>query len=343
MKTLWLVFIGTVLLSVSIPFLALAQGTGITCSKEQGVGASVQYVCSIVDGMDKPGNCEIDIAATVNQLRCSGEPNGYQCTVSGTSYACDIATLICQASASGYNCTLPISGQPPSGCSASGGGIQCSTVPQGYAIDRSAPSPTSVSPTSDTPTSPTLTNTNPNCPPDTPAGQLCYTPLEPFAGLEQAQSGTGNLRELIQGFFRLLINVGAFVAVTVLVIGGITYMVSEATVTKYAAKEKIKAAFWGIAILAGAWLILNTINPQLLMFSETLVGPASGSSQSGSGGVNNAITYFCYSGPSKTSTLLRSEIMTDAQAKTSAGRAKINTFTTQCPGLVDTGRGTLTR
>ncbi|MDZ4226025.1 MAG: pilin [Patescibacteria group bacterium] len=129
------------------------------------------------------------------------------------------------------------------------------------------------------------TASNPNCPPGTPAGQLCYTPLEPFPGeLGQAQSGTGNFKDLIEGFFKLLINVGAFIAVTVLVIGGITYMVSEATVTKFVAKEKIKAAFWGLAILAGAWLILNTINPQLLIFNKNLVGPASNTPTQGTTG-----------------------------------------------------------
>ena len=121
---------------------------------------------------------------------------------------------------------------------------------------------------------PIFERTQPECPPGTPAGQLCYTPLEPLPGVEDAQRGTGNFRDLLQGFFKLLVNVGAFVAVTMLVIGGITYMISEATVTKFVAKEKIKAAFWGLAILAGAWLILNTINPQLLTFSKDLVGPS---------------------------------------------------------------------
>jgi len=121
---------------------------------------------------------------------------------------------------------------------------------------------------------PIFERTQPECPPGTPPGQLCYTPLEPLPGVEDAQSGTGNFRDLLQGFFRLLVNVGAFVAVTMLVIGGITYMISEATVTKFVAKEKIKAAFWGLAILAGAWLILNTINPQLLTFNINIVDPS---------------------------------------------------------------------
>ena len=94
------------------------------------------------------------------------------------------------------------------------------------------------------------------------AQPLEYIPLEPLPGVDQ--SGQADFGDLISGFFRILINLGAFVAVTVLVIGGITYMVSEKSFSKLIAKERIKAALWGLAILAGAWLLLYTINPQLL-------------------------------------------------------------------------------
>lgn len=133
-----------------------------------------------------------------------------------------------------------------------------------------------------TPSAPSATPANPEMPAtrgDTyyPSGRvestnLTYVPLEPLPGIDQ--SGGAQFGDLVAGFFRILINIGAFVAVTVLVIGGITYMVSEATVNKFIAKEKIKAAFFGLAILAGAWLILNTINPELLKFKRDLLDPA---------------------------------------------------------------------
>lgn len=104
-------------------------------------------------------------------------------------------------------------------------------------------------------------------------GDLKYTPLEPLPGV--VQSGTANFGDLIEQFFKLLINVGAFVAVTMLVIAGITYMVSEKTFSKLVAREKIKAAFFGMAILAGAWLILNTVNPRLLEFKKELLPSSS--------------------------------------------------------------------
>lgn len=119
------------------------------------------------------------------------------------------------------------------------------------------------------------------------AQNIEYAPLEPLPGLEDAQKGTGNFGELVQGFFRILVNVAAFVAVTMLVIGGITYMFSEATVTKFVAKEKIRAAFFGMAILAGAWLILNTVNPQLLMFNKNLLSPTESLPESAPGSLTN--------------------------------------------------------
>lgn len=107
------------------------------------------------------------------------------------------------------------------------------------------------------PNHPLLGGPNPN--------DLPYIPLEPLPGVDQ--TGQADFGDLIAGFFRILINLGAFAAVTVLVIGGITYMVSEKSFSKLMAKERIKAALWGLAILAGAWLILYTINPQLISFT----------------------------------------------------------------------------
>lgn len=101
---------------------------------------------------------------------------------------------------------------------------------------------------------------------------LTYIPLEPFVGVNQ--TGQATFGELLSGFFKLLINVGAFFAVVVLVVGGITYMVSESTVNKLIGKERVKAAFIGLAILGASWLILNTINPQLITFDKNLLSPA---------------------------------------------------------------------
>ncbi len=103
---------------------------------------------------------------------------------------------------------------------------------------------------------------------------LSYVPLEPLVGVDQ--SGEAPFGTLLAGFFRILINVGAFLAVVVLVIGGITYMVSESAVTKLVGRERVKAAFVGLLILGASWIILNTINPDLLSFDKGLLSPAPG-------------------------------------------------------------------
>ncbi len=134
----------------------------------------------------------------------------------------------------------------------------------------------------------------------TGSGNLTYTPLEPLPGLENAQSGQGNFAELVGGIFRILINLGAFLAVVVLVLGGISYMFSEATVKKLVAKERIKAALWGLAILAASWLILNTINPQLISFREDLLSPAGtasgGQTQNNTSTIDTSVSIANFSG-----------------------------------------------
>lgn len=101
---------------------------------------------------------------------------------------------------------------------------------------------------------------------------LTYVPLEPLVGVNQ--SGQAPFGELIGGFFRILINVGAFLAVVMFVVGGIIYMVSDSTFKKLKGKDTVKAALIGLGILAGAWLILNTINPQLITFDKDFLQPA---------------------------------------------------------------------
>lgn len=118
---------------------------------------------------------------------------------------------------------------------------------------------------------------------------LDYTPLEPLPGFEGVQSGQGSFVDLISAVFKILITVGGFVAVVFLILGGVGYMISEAAAKKIQAKERVQAALWGIAILGASWIILNTINPQLVTFDENLLSPFQGAggtsnTQGGGGG-----------------------------------------------------------
>ena len=96
-------------------------------------------------------------------------------------------------------------------------------------------------------------------------GQITYIPLEPLPGLEQAQKGT-DFAAFLSGFFTLLITIGGIVAVGALVLGGFVYMTSEVVGKKDEARKRLQKAVWGLLILIASYLVLNTINPQLLEF-----------------------------------------------------------------------------
>lgn len=111
------------------------------------------------------------------------------------------------------------------------------------------------------------------------SGTCTYTPLEPLpcpATNPNCQSGNTSLPQFIATVFTILFSLGALIAVGRLTAGGIMYMTSEIANKKTEAKRWIRSSIFGLLLLAGSWLILNTINPQLLNFTFTL--PTAGGS-----------------------------------------------------------------
>jgi phosphoglycerol transferase MdoB-like AlkP superfamily enzyme len=102
-----------------------------------------------------------------------------------------------------------------------------------------------------------------------PALAQDYEPLEPLPNLNEDGENPG-IAGLLRYAFRILFTIGGVVAVFALILGGITYMVSEAVGKKDEAKKRIQAAVWGLLLLAVSVLILQTINPQLLQFNFNL-------------------------------------------------------------------------
>src|SRR3989338_2472789 len=110
-----------------------------------------------------------------------------------------------------------------------------------------------------------------------------YTPLAPLPGLgdtiqtdpgcEVDKDGNvipgsctnpcpfGNYLNII---IKLIIGIAAVLAMVMIVMGGIEYMTSDFISSKEAGKDTIRNAILGLLIALGAYLILNTINPQLL-------------------------------------------------------------------------------
>lgn len=98
-----------------------------------------------------------------------------------------------------------------------------------------------------------------------------YETLVPLPGIGWDPSVTPgqdnrvrSLPEYVNGMFRLLIGVAAGLAVIVIIIGGVEYMTSDVINNKESGKEKIRQALLGLLLAIASWLILNTINPDIL-------------------------------------------------------------------------------
>jgi len=92
------------------------------------------------------------------------------------------------------------------------------------------------------------------------ADDLSYTVLAPLPGVEK----TTTLETYIPAIFKLAIGLSAVAAILMIVIGGFQYISSDAIMKKLEGKERIKNAVFGLVLVISAWLILNTINPNLL-------------------------------------------------------------------------------
>ena len=129
------------------------------------------------------------------------------------------------------------------------------------------------------------TNCGTNC-------NLSYTPLEPLPG-EPVVNGNyqADLSTYISQGFNLLVILGGFIAVLLIVWGGITYMGSEVSAANKArAKERIRGAVLGLLLLLASWLILHTINPRLTQFNtlfnpvgQSISAPITGGTTGGTG------------------------------------------------------------
>jgi Type IV secretion system pilin len=88
------------------------------------------------------------------------------------------------------------------------------------------------------------------------------TEYYPLAPLSQAQSVTSST--YIPHLFRLGIGIAGGLAVLAIAFGGIRYMLSDVVTTKSEAIQGIKNALLGLLLTIAAFLILRTINPDLV-------------------------------------------------------------------------------
>jgi len=90
-------------------------------------------------------------------------------------------------------------------------------------------------------------------------------------GLPNASEGTEvGLIQYINYLYLFGLGLVGVAALISLVIGGFMYMLSDTVTTKDKAREYISGAIYGLILALAAYLILNTINPDLVNWSIIL-------------------------------------------------------------------------
>jgi hypothetical protein len=97
------------------------------------------------------------------------------------------------------------------------------------------------------------------------------------------KTGTpGALSGYINGLYRIVVAGASVLAVLMIIIGGFNYVASDAINNKEEGKSMIKGALGGLLLVFASYIVLNTVNPQLLSLkvgdtqlkSESLMGLA---------------------------------------------------------------------
>ncbi|HEY4514667.1 MAG TPA: pilin [Candidatus Paceibacterota bacterium] len=108
-----------------------------------------------------------------------------------------------------------------------------------------------------------------------------YLLLESLPDIEPSGGGL----EYLTGIYNIALTVSVLLAVIMIVIAGVQYSTSWASPSnKSAAKDKIWSAIGGLVLALLSVLILNTINPDILGGTVSIVSAPSGPSGGGVGG-----------------------------------------------------------
>lgn len=99
-------------------------------------------------------------------------------------------------------------------------------------------------------------------------GEYCL--LAPLPGLSKINVQTTGIGGYLAIIFKIGIGLAGVLAVVMLVVGGIQYMSTDAFSEKADGKSRMMNAIIGLLLVLGAWVILNTLNPNLLIFNLDL-------------------------------------------------------------------------
>lgn len=91
-----------------------------------------------------------------------------------------------------------------------------------------------------------------------------YEPLQKLPGVTQPDAEGGDFTDYMIGMINLLIGVAAVLAVIFVTIGGLKYVTTDSMSGKESGKETIQNALLGLLLALASWLLLYTINPNLV-------------------------------------------------------------------------------
>lgn len=92
--------------------------------------------------------------------------------------------------------------------------------------------------------------------------QVAYQPLISIPGIND-KAGGGTFSDYIGFLYGLSIAIAALLAVIKIIVAGVKYMLSASVGAKGNAKSEIQGALLGLLLILGAYIILNTLNPNL--------------------------------------------------------------------------------
>ena len=102
-------------------------------------------------------------------------------------------------------------------------------------------------------------------------GDTGYCFLQPLPGFETRFDGEDtSFGSYFNGVLGIIIGIAGALAVVMIVVGGIQYMGSEVVTKKSDGRNMIENALLGLGVLLGAYVLLNTLDPDLVDFKLSL-------------------------------------------------------------------------
>jgi len=115
------------------------------------------------------------------------------------------------------------------------------------------------------------------------ADTIPYHMLEPIPGIGTDSTVT-NFGVYLSQVFTISLQIATVLAVLMISYGGFKYITVESFVGKSDAKKKITDAIIGLVLLLVSWLLLYTINPDLVNNDFNIPSPASSTTSFSGGG-----------------------------------------------------------